>query len=95
MILVISTFCKYAGDDGLVTVMSHSCDPIDYRLPGFSVHGISQTKILEWLPFCSPGDLHDPVIELGSFALKADLPTQSPGKPLCDCMLSSFASRTT
>ena len=73
MILVINTFCKYAGDDGLVTVMSNSCDPIDYRLPGFSVHRISQTKILEWLPFCSPGDLHDPAIELGSFALKADL----------------------
>ena len=24
------------------------CDPIAYRLPGFSVHGIFQAKILEW-----------------------------------------------
>ena len=25
------------------------CDPIDYRLPGSSVHGILQTRILEWV----------------------------------------------
>ena len=23
-------------------------DPMDYRLPGFSVHGIFQAKVLEW-----------------------------------------------
>ena len=32
------------------------CDPMDCSLPGSSVHGISQARILEWgLP--SPGDL--------------------------------------
>ena len=25
------------------------CDSMDYHLPGFSVHGILQTRILEWL----------------------------------------------
>ena len=25
------------------------CDPVDCSLPGFSVHGISQTRILEWV----------------------------------------------
>ena len=25
------------------------CDPIDYSLPGFSVRGISQARILEWV----------------------------------------------
>ena len=30
-------------------------DPIDYSPPGSSVHGISQAKILEWVPFPSPG----------------------------------------
>ena len=25
------------------------CDPMDYSLPGFSVHGISQARILEWV----------------------------------------------
>ena len=32
------------------------CDPIDYNLPGSSVHGISQAKILEWVAMpCSRG----------------------------------------
>ena len=26
------------------------CEPIDYSLPGSSVHGISQARILEWIP---------------------------------------------
>ena len=25
------------------------CDPMDYRLPGFSVHGILQARTLEWV----------------------------------------------
>ena len=34
-------------------VRSDSCDPIDYSLPGPSVHGILQARILEWvaIPF--------------------------------------------
>ena len=28
--------------------MSNSSDPMDCSLPGFSVHGISQAKVLEW-----------------------------------------------
>ena len=28
--------------------MSDSCNPMDYSLPGSSVHGISQARILEW-----------------------------------------------
>ena len=34
-----------------------------YSLQGSSVHGIFQTRILEWLPFPSPGDLPNPGIE--------------------------------
>ena len=34
---------------GLVAVVSDSCDPIDDGLPGFSVHGILQARILEWV----------------------------------------------
>ena len=30
------------------------CDPMDCRLPGSTVHGIFQARILEWLPFPSP-----------------------------------------
>ena len=46
------------------------CDPMDASLPGSSVHGILQAKILESLP--SPGDLPDPRTELSSPALQAD-----------------------
>ena len=42
-----------------VCAQSHPtlCNPIDCSLPGSSVHGIFQARILEWLPFPSPGDL--------------------------------------
>ena len=25
------------------------CDPVDYSLPGFSVHGVLQARALEWV----------------------------------------------
>ena len=53
---------------------------MDSRLPGFSVHGIFQARILEWLPFPSPGDLPNPGIKPRSPALQADsLPSEPPG----------------
>jgi len=42
---------------------------MDYSLPGSSIHGISQTRILEWVAIPSSGDLPDPGIELSSIAL--------------------------
>ena len=30
------------------------CDPMNCSLLGSSVHGISQARILEWVPFLSP-----------------------------------------
>ena len=39
-------------------VRAHSCptlcDPMDYSPPGFSVHGISQARILEWVAISFP-----------------------------------------
>ena len=35
---------------------------MDYSQPGSSVHGISQARLLEWLPFSSTGDLPKPGI---------------------------------
>ena len=29
--------------------LSRVCNPMDYSLPGFSIHGIFQARILEWL----------------------------------------------
>ena len=31
------------------SVVSDSCDRMDCSLPGFSVHGILQARILEWV----------------------------------------------
>ena len=47
-----------------------------------SVHGILQVRVLDGLPFPSPGDLSDPGIEPGSFTFQADsLLSESLGKP--------------
>ena len=48
------------------------CDPIDCSPPGFSVHGILQARILEWVAISSPEDLLDPGIKPWSPALQAD-----------------------
>ena len=56
-------------------------DPVDCSPPGSSIHGIHQARILEWLPFPSPGDLPNPGIEPRSPTLQADaLTSELPGK---------------
>ena len=53
------------------------CDPMDY-----TVHGILQARILEWVAVPSLRDLHNPVIEPRSSALQIDsLLSEPPGKP--------------
>ena len=47
----------------LLSPVKTLCDPVDSSPPGFSVHGISEARILESLPFPPPGDLPDPGIE--------------------------------
>ena len=45
-----------------------------------TVHGILQARILEWVPFPSPGDLPNPGIKPRSPALQADaLSAELPG----------------
>ena len=57
------------------------CDFMDCRLPGSSIHGILQARVLEWVPCPSPGDLPDPGTEPMSPTLYADaLPSKPPGK---------------
>ena len=62
------------------------CNPMDCSLAGSSVHGISQTRILEWIAISfsrgSPGDLPYQRIEHRSPALQADsLLSEPPAKP--------------
>ena len=52
-------------------------DPVDCSLPGSSVHGILQSRILEWVAISFSRDLPNPGIEPGSPALQADaLPSE-------------------
>ena len=56
------------------------CDSMACHPPGFSIHGILQARVLEWVAI-SPGDLPNPGIKPESPALQADaLPTEPPGK---------------
>ena len=54
------------------------CDLIDCSLTGSSVHGILQTRILEWVAISSPGDLPNLGIELESPALTGGFFTSEP-----------------
>ena len=48
------------------------CDPMDCSPPGTSVHGILQTRILEWVAMPSSRGFPDPGMEPSSPALQAD-----------------------
>ena len=66
------------------------CDSMDCSPPGSSLHGIHQARILEWVPFSSPGDLPEPGIEPRSPALQVDsLPSEPPRKLLCTLAIYS------
>ena len=67
----------------LLLSCSTLCDHVNYRQPGFPVHGILQTRILKWVDCPPPGDPPDPGIEPASPALQANsLTTEPPGKPM-------------
>ena len=64
------------------SVVSNSCHTMDRSLPGTSVHGILQARILEWVAIPFSGDLPNPEAEPWSPALQADsLQTEPHGKP--------------
>ena len=64
------------------SVMSSSLRPMDCSLPGFSVHGILQARILEWIAIPFSRGLPHPGIKTWSPAFQADsLPSEPPEKP--------------
>ena len=67
--------------------VQHFCDPMDGSPPASSVHGILQTRILEWVACPPPGDLPNSGIEFVFPALQETFTTEPPGKP------SSFYSK--
>ena len=70
-----------ASENEVAQLCPTLCDPVECSLPGFSVHGILQEKILEWGAISFSGDLPDPWIEPGSPTLDWDtLTSEPPGK---------------
>ena len=60
------------------------CCPMDCSLPGSSVHGILQARILEGVAVPSSRDLPDPGIEPEAPGLQGNsLFTEPSGKPIC------------
>ena len=60
-----------------------NCSP-----PGFSVHEILRTKILDWAAISSLSDLPDTGIEPAAPELQADsLPSDPPAKPALKVMV--------
>ena len=45
------------------SVVSDFCGPMNCSLPGSSVHGILQARIMEWVPCPPPRHLPDPGIK--------------------------------
>ena len=68
------------------SVMSSSCNPKDCSLPGSSVHGISQARILEWVAISSSWRSFQPrdqtIISCVSALEAESLTAEPPGKPL-------------
>ena len=66
------------------------CDSMDCSLPGPSVHGILQARILEWVTMPSSRESswsRDQTCISASSALQANsLPTETPGKPIYICI---------
>ena len=62
---------------------------MDCSLPGFSIHGILQARILEWVAISSSRDFPDAGIEPTSPALAAEFfTTEPPGKGEKNCLQS-------
>jgi len=57
----------WSGFSSITQLCPTLCDLMDY-----TGHGILQARILEWVAFPSPGDLHNPGIEPRSPTLQAD-----------------------
>ena len=70
------------------------CDPTDGSPSGSSVQGVSQARILEWLPCPPPGDRPDPGIEPASPAppiwAGRWFTTLTPGKPVLPALMLSL-----
>ena len=50
---IVNTYCMHPESLQSCPAL---CDPMDYSLPGSSVHGILRVRILEWVDMTSSGE---------------------------------------
>ena len=83
-ILVVMYRCEEKNVKILVTQLCLTlCDPMGCSLPGSSVHGILQARILEWVAIPYSRGSFQPRDQTQSSALQTDsLPSEPPGKPM-------------
>ena len=87
----VLTFFFFLHHELVTLSRSTLCHPRDCSPPGFSVHGISQARVLG-VGCHAIGGLSDPGIKPGSPALQADsLPSEPPRKPIF-CISSGLIS---
>ena len=73
--------------------MSHSfAPPRTYSLPGFSVHGISQARILKWVAISFSRGLPDPGTELSFLHGQADSLPKADAKVMDFCLQTACKS---
>ena len=60
MLLTILHYLGGGGGGLAASAVSNSWDPTDCSLPGSSVHGISQARILEWVAISFAGGSSQP-----------------------------------
>ena len=76
---MLCVFCVHVQSLSSCPTLSNS---MDCSLPGSSVHGLLQVRMLKWITISFSGDLLDPGIKPRSPALQADsFPYEPPGKP--------------
>ena len=82
---------KSQSESEVVQLCPTLCDPVDCSLSGFSVHGILQARILEWVTISFSRGSSDPGIEPGSPSFQADaLTSEPPGRRPKSSLLVSF-----
>ena len=70
--LVVMYGCEKESESEDTQSFLTLCDPMDCSLPGSSVHGILQVRILEWIAISFSSGLPDSGIKPWSPALQAD-----------------------
>ena len=69
------------------------CDPMDYSLLDLSVHGISKERILEWVAISFFRGLSWPRDQIHISCVAGGFyTTETPGKPMCVCVIIQFSS---